>query len=140
MKRYTLEVTADLPNLKVIADFIASSLDGIGDGVIYDIQLAVDEICSNIMLYGYRESKGPISIDCTVGDRYVQLEIADEGIPFNPLSLPDPDIRADLDHRKIGGLGIYFVKTTMDETAYEFKDGRNILTIKKMVNAPPSAE
>jgi serine/threonine-protein kinase RsbW len=140
MKRYTLQVPATLSNLEIIADFIASSLDqkGISDGVIFDIRLAVDEICSNIILYGYKGSKGPIDIDCTVADQYIQLEISDEGIPFNPLTLPDPDIKADLDHRKIGGLGIYFVKTIMDETRYEFRDGRNIFTIKKMVNPPPS--
>ncbi|MDG6258150.1 MAG: ATP-binding protein [Methanomicrobiaceae archaeon] len=140
MKRYTLQVPADLPNLEIIADFIASSLDqnGIDDRVAYDIRLAVDEICSNIMLYGYRGSKGAIDIDCTVGDQYVQLEIADEGVPFNPLTLPDPDIDADLDHRKIGGLGIFFVKTVMDELEYKFRGGRNVLTMKKRVNAPPS--
>jgi serine/threonine-protein kinase RsbW len=140
MKRYTLQVPADLSNLEIIADFVASSLDpsGISDGVVYDIQLAVDEICSNIMLYGYRGSPGAISLDCTVGDHAIRLEITDEGMPFNPLTVPDPDIDADLDHREAGGLGIYFVKTIMDELEYEFRDGRNVLTITKMVNAPAS--
>ena len=142
MKRYTLQVRADLPNLETIAEFIISSLaaNGIGDGVAYDIRLAVDEVCSNIMLYGYGESPGAISLDCRVGDRSVELEIADEGIPFNPLTLPDPDIDADLDHRKVGGLGIYFVRTIMDGMEYEFRDGRNILTLTKRVNAPPSGD
>ena len=55
----------------------------------------------------------------------------DYGIPYDPLAKEDPDVTLSAEERKIGGLGIYLVKTTMDKTAYRYEDGQNIFTITK---------
>jgi anti-sigma regulatory factor (Ser/Thr protein kinase) len=55
----------------------------------------------------------------------------DNGVPYDPLANEDPDITLSADERGIGGLGIYIVKKSMDEITYEYKDGKNILKIRK---------
>ena len=59
------------------------------------------------------------------------LQFIDSGKPFDPLAKEDPDITLSVEERKIGGLGIFMVKKTMDDVAYEFKDGKNMLTVVK---------
>ena len=61
----------------------------------------------------------------------VIITFIDHGVPYDPLKKDDPDITLSADDREIGGLGIFMVKKTMDEIAYEYKDGQNILRIRK---------
>ena len=63
----------------------------------------------------------------------VQRTFIDEGLPYDPLQKEDPDITLSAQDRKIGGLGIYMVKKTMDEFHYVYKDGKNIVTVRKIV-------
>ena len=63
----------------------------------------------------------------------VTIRLIDTGIPFDPLAKPDPDITESAEKREIGGLGIYIVKKSMDSIDYEYKDGKNILKIKKNI-------
>ena len=59
------------------------------------------------------------------------ITFIDNGIPYDPLAKVDPDVTLSLEERDVGGLGIYLVKKTMDDILYEYKDGQNILRIKK---------
>ena len=107
------------------------------------IQMAVDEIYSNICYYsgaeevtvgiridengngktgGYREDKAK---------KEIMLYFEDDGIPYNPLERPDPDVEQLLEQRKEGGLGIYLVKQRMDRVEYEYINERNKLTVYK---------
>ncbi len=99
------------------------------------INVAIDELFSNIVRYGYPDTPGPVTVKCIVLDDpkrlYVRFE--DEGIPYNPLLKEDPDITLSADDRTIGGLGIFIVKKTMDDMSYKYEDGKNILTIKKFI-------
>ena len=61
----------------------------------------------------------------------VTITFTDRGMPYDPLANEDPDVTLPADERPIGGLGVYLVKQTMDDVRYEYKDGKNILTIKK---------
>ena len=63
----------------------------------------------------------------------VWLTFTDEGVPYNPLAKEDPDITLSAEERKLGGLGIYMVKKMMDEFRYEYKDGKNIVTVCKVI-------
>ena len=65
--------------------------------------------------------------------RTVTFRMADKGIPFDPLKKPDPDITLSADAREIGGLGIFITKKTMDELAYTYENGENILTMTKKI-------
>ena len=97
------------------------------------IDVALDEIFSNIANYAYGGEKGEatVGIEELPGAVGVKIVFTDGGVPYNPLAKEDPDVTLSADERPIGGLGIYIVKKTMDSVEYEHKDGKNILTITK---------
>jgi len=103
-------------------------------GTQMQIELAVDEIFTNICMYAYAPKTGNavISVD-TDTPGIVTLKFSDTGIPYNPLEKEDPDTTLSASERKIGGLGIYLVKKSMDGMSYEYKDGHNILTLVKRI-------
>lgn len=95
------------------------------------VELTVEEVFSNITAYAYPDSEGTVEISCWMEDGSLAMEFIDEGIAYNPLEKPDPDILLPAEVRPIGGLGIYFVKICMDFVGYERKAEKNILTLKK---------
>lgn len=99
------------------------------------IDIAIDELFGNIAHYAYHPITGTATVRVEVGGEPLEVVITfiDNGKPFDPLASPDPDVTQSAESRKIGGLGIYMVKKSMDEVTYEFKDGSNILMIKKEI-------
>ena len=97
------------------------------------IDVAVEELFVNIAHYAYEPDVGTaeIRIDFIEGPRSAVITFIDSGVPYNPLAKEDPDVSLSLEQRKIGGLGIFMVKKSMDDMQYEYKDGKNILTIIK---------
>ena len=87
----------------------------------------------NIANYAYNPEIGTAVVQVTVNKEPLSVEITfiDNGKQYDPLAKPDPDTTLSAKQRKIGGLGIFMVKKSMDDVIYEYKDGRNILTIKK---------
>ena len=132
-----LKVEATIENLAKVFTFLQESLEKCecAPKTKRQIKLCVEEVFMNITHYAYNPETGPaqISVDMVGGSEPTRIVIsfADEGRPYDPLKTQEPDIDADLDDRKIGGLGVYLVKTTMDNVEYEHKDGKNILTIEK---------
>jgi serine/threonine-protein kinase RsbW len=126
-------VVAAMESLSGIATLLEDHLRecGVGEKEIFEIGLAVDEACANIILYGYREEGGSITISSCVQSHQVEVTISDRGTPFDPLSVPPPDIAADVDHRKIGGLGIHLIRSMTDQVSYHYQDGTNLLTLVK---------
>jgi serine/threonine-protein kinase RsbW len=61
----------------------------------------------------------------------VSMEISDDGIPYDPLTAPPPDLESDLDDRPVGGLGVFLIRELMDSVSYRFEDGRNHLLVTK---------
>ncbi len=103
---------------------------GFSPGRINDIELALEEIIVNIISYAYPGGEGHIEVICRPDARNrLVFEIADSGVPFNMLACGDPDRTAGIEERRIGGLGVFFVKQLMDEVHYRREDDRNILTI-----------
>lgn len=96
------------------------------------IRIAVDEIFSNICYYSKAKT---VTIGCRVDEEEATLYFEDDGIPYNPLNRPDPDISESAETRKEGGLGIYLVKKRMDSLHYEYVEGKNRLTMVKNRNA-----
>ena len=92
------------------------------------LYIAVDELVTNILNYSGAKT---LDVSCTVTEDYATLTFSDDGIPYNPLEREDPDITLSAEERSIGGLGIYMVKKTMDAMEYEYRDGRNVLTVTK---------
>ena len=98
---------------------------------IMNLNLSLDELITNIISYGYRDGEEhEIRITLTEEEGSLTVVLEDDGIAFDPLSeVSEPDLDADVEERRIGGLGVHFVKSLMDEVAYERRDGRNRLTL-----------
>lgn len=99
----------------------------------YKVQLAVDEACSNIIEHACDgENEEDIEITCVELDDQMKIMIRDHGEPFDPDTVPVPDLDADLEDRPIGGLGIFLMKRLMDEIRYEvLGEAGNVLTLVK---------
>ena len=99
------------------------------------IDIAVEELFVNIAHYAYNPEVGPVTIRVEVQKEPLAVTVTfiDHGVPYDPLAKEDPDITLSAEERQIGGLGIFMVKKSMDDIAYEYKDGQNILYIKKKI-------
>ena len=99
------------------------------------IDVAVEELYTNIASYAYKPEIGPATIRVEVHDDPVTVIITfvDHGVPYDPLAKEDPDLDATIEERRVGGLGIFMVKNSMDDINYEYRDGSNILTIRKQL-------
>ncbi len=107
--------------------------------IVYQFVLAFDELLTNIISYGFLDG-GAHRITASMalaGDR-LEAEIVDDGIAFDPLAGLGPDVDAPLEDRKIGGLGIHFVRSVMDAVDYRRADGRNHLKMMKKVSVEPA--
>ena len=103
--------------------------------VCYKVRLALDELLTNVVSYAYDGGEGEIEVRYEIGDnpRSITIVIIDEGKPFDPLQAEDPELTASVAERKIGGLGIFLVKSVMDEIKYKREDGKNMLLIRKNI-------
>jgi anti-sigma regulatory factor (Ser/Thr protein kinase) len=98
------------------------------------IKLALDEIITNIISYGYNDQKEhEIIIQLSRQPGELILQIEDDGRRFNPLEFPQADTESALEDRRIGGLGIYLVRSVMDDLKYSRRGERNCLTMKKKI-------
>jgi serine/threonine-protein kinase RsbW len=120
---------------------VASALDAfcaaerLPEHVAWRLRVAMDEIVANIVTYGQTGTMaGAIDVWFRRIDEVVEVTVADDGPPFDPLARPDPDVTLPLESRQPGGLGIALVKTLMDDVSYE-RTARNVLTIRKRIEA-----
>lgn len=129
--------SADKSALSDALGFVEEELEKNGCPMKTAMQLtiAIEEMFANIVNYAYPDGEGSIrlSVDFPDSERAVVFQIADKGIPFDPLQKPDPDITLSAKERQIGGLGIYMMKQTMDSVHYAYINGENILTMKKIL-------
>lgn len=130
-----LRVDAVVGNIEKVTDFVNEQLEMMECSMraMTQVDIALDELFSNICRYAYGKRIGHAVIRvCKVPDKNaVQITLEDEGVPFDPLKVAEPDTTLGIHERAIGGLGIFLVRKTMDDVAYEYVDGKNILTITK---------
>ena len=127
-----IRVPARLDSLYPLLEFVASCAkeQGAGEERIREIDLVMEELLVNIFNYAYPERTGDVQITCRIDDAgRLLVEIADEGVPFNILTRDDPDCGAGIEERRVGGLGIFFVRQMVQEIRYRREEGRNILTL-----------
>jgi anti-sigma regulatory factor (Ser/Thr protein kinase) len=132
MKELTIKAVSE--NIDLVTDFINEQLDEIDCPMKLQVKIdiAVDEIFGNIAHYAYAPNTGQVTVRVELTEEpSVIITFFDNGIPYDPTAKADPDITLSIEDREIGGLGIYMVKKSMDEVSYEYKDGQNILIIKK---------
>ena len=130
-----LTVEAKTENLEEVLGFVDRHLEALecSPKVSVQIDVAVEELFVNIAHYAYSPGTGSatIGVEILKDPAAIAITFTDRGKPFDPLAKEDPDITLSAEERQIGGLGIYMVKKSMDEVVYEYKDGQNILRIKK---------
>ena len=128
-----LMIDATLENIPVVTDFVNEQLEQLDCPMKVQIQIsiAIDELFSNIARYAYNPTTGSatVQVEVTENPLAVVITFIDEGKPYDPLAKEDPDITLSAEEREVGGLGIYMVKQSMDKVDYDYKDGKNILTI-----------
>ncbi len=133
MKELTVEAT--ISNIEKVTDFVNEELERLDCPIKAQMQIdiAIDELFSNIANYAYHPETGSATVQIEVNEEplSVILTFMDNGKPYDPLKRQDPDTTAPLEERDMGGLGIYIVKQSMDDISYEYRDGMNILKIKK---------
>lgn len=122
---------AEIARLSESVDEIGRNY-GIPAEILYAVNLALDEILTNIISYGYAEpGEQIIHVRLTIAAGELVAEIEDEARPFNPLAAPAPAVDAPLPEKPLGGLGIHLARTMTDEMAYRRENGKNILTFRK---------
>lgn len=100
-----------------------------------DVNLALDEIFTNIVSYGFTDGgRHFVGVSLELEGEGLSITVEDDGVPFNPLEAPDPDLNVPLEERKTGGLGIYFVRKMMEDLEYARKSGKNVLKMKKRLS------
>jgi anti-sigma regulatory factor (Ser/Thr protein kinase) len=135
---YSFELTSGLSELKTLnrhlVDFGRNF--GLSELTISEINICLDELFTNIVLYGYNDDlEHKIRFIMTVDDSTLIATIEDDGVPFNPLKKKAVKLPKDVDSAKIGGLGIHITRELMDNISYERNQGLNRLTVKKSITA-----
>ena len=131
-------VSNDLKNIGFCRDRIDAICNehDVPRKIVYAVNLSVDELLTNIITHGYRDSDThEIGLAVRLSDNEIIVEIDSDGIPFDPTAGEMPDLRARLQERPIGGLGIPFVRELMDRFTYRRENGRNVLTLVKETGA-----
>jgi anti-sigma regulatory factor (Ser/Thr protein kinase) len=138
-KTITFTLTNDLAELNDLCRYCEQFGPSIGlsEKVVFQTNLALDELFTNIVSYGFTDQKEhKITVNITLDGKTLCIGIEDDGIPFDPVNAPEPDLACGMENAKVGGLGIHLIKNIMDEISYRRAKGKNILTLKKYLCVP----
>ncbi len=121
---------------KAVAEF--GKINNLSSEVIYDVRLALEEVVSNIINYGFEDNyEHQISIEMNLQGETLTMKIKDDGKPFNPLEVKSTNLEKPFDEREIGGMGIYIVRKLMDKILYKREEGNNVLQLTKYLADHP---
>lgn len=124
----------EIPQLNTFIDEVCESHD-LDPMTSMEMNLALEEAVVNVMTYAYPEgTKGYVDISAQSDNGSLMFIISDSGKPFDPTTREDVDTSLPAEQREIGGLGIFLVRKMMDDIKYEYKDGHNVLTLRKKLN------
>jgi anti-sigma regulatory factor (Ser/Thr protein kinase) len=128
---------ADMDHLEALMNFIGghAQASGLDPQSLYRVDLAAEEVLTNIIKYAYPEGQGLVEVACGVEDQSFVMEFRDQGQPFDPLAAEEPELSEDLHLRAVGGLGIHLVRQVMDQVSYHRQDQTNLLRIAKIIGA-----
>jgi anti-sigma regulatory factor (Ser/Thr protein kinase) len=127
-----LKLPAEISNLRKFIELVSRCAEeqGFSPERIIEIGVATEEALVNVCNYAYQDGNGDVKVSCTLDDenRFV-IEIEDAGIPFDVLSIGEPDLIDDIDERKVGGLGVFIIKELVEDLQYRREDNKNILKL-----------
>jgi serine/threonine-protein kinase RsbW len=138
MDRVEVRIRNRLEDISRVADMVErfGAEHGIPGPIVNALNIALDEAVSNIVSYAYaRTEQGEIVVRLHYRKSEIRVEIEDAGPPFDPLQAPAPELDKSLHERSVGGLGIHFIRSLMDEVAYVRADGKNTLHLRKRLPA-----
>ena len=132
----TMRWRADSAHLAAIRKFIVDTSRSLGAGerAIRDLELAVDEVCSNSIRHGYGGREGEIEVTVERVGQSIRVVTRDWGRAFDPERVPVPDPDLPLEERSLGGLGLFIVQQVMDEVRFEFDDskGNSVMMLRRL--------
>ncbi len=123
--------TAKIEEVPAIVAYVADMAESVGmhPKRVMHLQLAVEEAVVNVCNYAYQVPPGEVQISISHESNRFVVKVQDEGVPFDPMTLEAPDLKAGIEERQVGGLGVYLMRRVMDEVHY-FREGKkNILTL-----------
>lgn len=135
-QRYQMTRAAELESLSVFREFISDCCGrhNVPDETVFQLKLAVDEACTNVIEHGYKGmDPGSIILSFRIESDRILVQITDFGHVFEPADAPKPDVEAALMDRPLGGLGLYLIYQTMDNIDYEPSEDGNTLTFTKFI-------
>ncbi|MGF7172652.1 ATP-binding protein [Azospirillum doebereinerae] len=140
--RVELVLVNDLAELERLAAEVEAFIErnDLPPGLAFTFNLCFDELITNTVSYGYKDG-GPhdIHVRLSTDGTEMRAEVEDDGEAFNPFEeAPPPDLSADIDERRVGGLGVFLVRKTMDHAAYRRNGNRNLVVLAKTL--APMAE
>lgn len=131
----TITFPGRFDSLARISQFVThvAGAAGLGPTAVFAVEMAVDEACTNIIEHAYGgEGRGDIECTCQIDGDGLTVRLRDHGRPFDPSSVPEPDIYAGLEERREGGLGLFLIRKLMNEVHFEFTpESGNVLTMVK---------
>ncbi len=128
----------DLSEIARLSEFVEefAASNQLPQSMVFQVNLALEELVTNVISYAYRDGGNhQIAVRLNLDEGQLRAEVVDDGIPFNPLEAPPPDLTIPLEQRPIGGLGIHLVRNLFDTLDYKRQDNRNHLTMLKRVPA-----
>lgn len=132
-----IRLRSELSELNRLGEFVEEfgMENGLGPGHVFKINLALDELVTNVINYGAKLAGRECLIDLCLmmdGQELVML-MEDDAVPFDPTSAEEPDVESECEMRKIGGLGIHLTRKCLDDMQYERRDGKNRLFLRKNI-------
>ncbi|KAA3616389.1 MAG: ATP-binding protein [Calditrichaeota bacterium] len=127
IKRYQLKLPSSTNHLELIREFVTNIARGVGfdDEKISQIELAVDEACTNVVKHAYKgDDKQPLDVLVQTDSKKFKIIISDKGKGFSPNKIKTPDMKKYLSEMRVGGLGIYLMQTLMDEVDFKMEPGK----------------
>jgi serine/threonine-protein kinase RsbW len=127
------QLDAKAPDIGELVNRLQALFDarGLPPMLFQSFAMAFDEVISNVAAYG--SAHDAIRVHVTIDTNEVRAEVIDDGVAFDPLQLPDPDVTSGVEERAIGGLGVYLVRKMMDGVKYERRERHNSLSFWKRI-------
>lgn len=128
-----LNQLSELERLNEVVETFALE-HGLASKLVFEINLALDELLTNVISYAFKDTEEhQIQLWIQLESGLLTLRLEDDGIPFDPTRMADPDVDRAVEDREIGGLGVFFVKKVMDSLDYKRVEERNVITLTKSV-------
>jgi anti-sigma regulatory factor (Ser/Thr protein kinase) len=137
-----VQIKNDLSEMATLREAVQdfSEQNQLTPDIVFVLDLCMEELITNVIKYGYDQpAQHQIQIDLSLDEGLLLLEIADDGRPFDPTRIPEPDLDVPLEERRIGGLGIHLVRNYVDSMEYKRLGNLNITTLKKRIPISPQA-